>query len=122
MSQDLKEDKIAEVVLDLEELKQNPLNENMLAMFAANLKLMLQDVIGHEIYNIIPSGSRGFSKIRGKKGDIDAFAKTLGREKKYLESWKANGLNNPKTYNSKRLLDRAISGFQKKTGIKWPFS
>lgn len=121
MKEDLREDKVVEIIFDLEKLKLDPLNENMLAMFAANLKLMLQDVIGYEVYNLIPSASSKFSKIKGKKGDVEAFAKTLGREKKYLESWKRYGLDNPKTYKSKRLLDKAITGFQKKTGIKWPF-
>ena len=123
MKTKLQEEHIVEDVLDLEKLKEDPLNENMMVSLAAQLKLALQSVMGYEAYNLFPSPSRSsdFMKVRGKKSDIKALAKTLGREKKYLQSWKSHGLNDPKTYKSKRLLDKAISGFQKKTGIKWPF-
>jgi len=121
MKKKLEEDKVVEFVLDLEEWKHNSLDENMLPMMAAQLKLMLQSVIGFEVHNLIPTTGSAFSKIKGKKSDVEAFAKTLGREKRYIESWKRHGLDDPRTYKSKNLLNKAIDGFQKKTGIKWPF-
>lgn len=109
----LNEGEIVEVIIDLEELKKNDqLNETFLKMMG----FWVENIIKHMFD--IPYISGG---IRGKAGDVKAFAKAVGNEKKYIEIAKQNGLNDPKTYAQKSKLQKAVSAFEKKTGIKWPF-
>ena len=61
------------------------------------------------------------STIKGKPADVKAFARAVGNEKKYIEAAKQYGLNDPKTYRQKSKLKKAVSAFELKTGIKWPF-
>jgi len=105
-----------EIVLDLEELKNQDgaLNEGLLRMAGMTIELILKQMFGFPVFG--PS-----AHVKGKPKDLKAFAKTLGHEKKYLESAKKHGLNNPKTYNTKTSLNKAVKGFEKSTGIKWPF-
>jgi hypothetical protein len=113
----LKEQKMEkEIVLDLEELKiqEEVLNENFLRMAGMTIELILKQMFGIPIFG--PN-----AHVKGKPKDLKAFAKTLGHEKKYLESAKKHGLNDPKTYKSKSSLGNAVKGFEKATGIKWPF-
>ena len=105
-----------EIVLDLEELKNQDeaLNEGLLRMAGMTIELILKQMFGFPVFG--PN-----AHIKGKPKDLQAFAKTLGHEKKYLESAKKHGLNNPQTYKSKSSLDKAEKGIEKSTGIKWPF-
>ena len=105
-----------EIVLDLEELKnqEEVLNENFLRMAGVTIELILKQMFGIPIF-----GPNAY--VKGKPKDLKAFAKTLGHEKRYLESAKKHGLDNPKTYKSKFSLNKAVKGFEKSTGIKWPF-
>lgn len=59
--------------------------------------------------------------IRGTKPQLDNFANVMSKEKRYLQSWKSNGLDSPHTYKNKAKLNSAISQFERATGIKWPF-
>ena len=110
----LNEEEIISIHIDLEELKKNELNESFLAMFGSSVKLILDRMFGGRV------GSPASWSISGRRGDVDSFARTLGREKKYIESSREHGLDNPKTYQNKRKLDKAIQGFEKDTGLKWP--
>jgi hypothetical protein len=105
-----------EIVLDLDELKkeENSLNENLLRMYGVQLELILKQMFGIPIFG--PN-----AVVRGSKKDLESLAKTLGSEKKYLESVKKFGLDNKNTYQSRSKLDRAVKGFEKTTGLKWPF-
>jgi hypothetical protein len=111
----LNEEEIVSIHIDLEELKKNELNESFLAMFGSSIKLILDRMFGGRV------GSPAGWAISGSRGDVNSFAKTLGREKRYLESSKKYGLDNPRTYKDKRKLEQAIKGFEKDTGLKWPF-
>lgn len=104
-----------EFVIDLEELKEKKLNENFSRMFAGQLKLALGHMLGWDTLGAINS------LVKGKSSDIKSLAKALGHEKKYLEAMKKHGLDNPQTFKVKSKLDKAIKGFEKTTGIKWPF-
>ena len=42
-------------------------------------------------------------------------------EKRYMSSWKSNGLDSPITYKNKSKLNSAIAKFERSTGLKWPF-
>lgn len=104
-----------EIIIDLEELKNNQLNEGFHRMFATSIELMLGQMFGHSTLGSLKS------LIKGKPRDIKSFAKTIGTEKKYMDAVKKHGLDNPKTFKIKSRLDKAIRGFEKTTGIKWPF-
>jgi hypothetical protein len=108
------EEQILEI--DLEELKknQNQLNESWLAMYGNVIEMILKEMFGMPIF-----GSSSY--IKGKPQDIRDFAKAVGNEKKYVQMAKEYGLNDPKTYKQRGKLQKAIQGFEKGTGIKWPF-
>ena len=59
--------------------------------------------------------------VKGSRRDVESFAKTLNGEKSYLEAARQYGLDHPTTYKNKSKLETAIKGFEKDTGIKWPF-
>tara|TARA_R100001460_G_scaffold103363_1_gene148483 strand:- start:280 stop:618 length:339 start_codon:yes stop_codon:yes gene_type:complete len=107
-----------EIIIDLEELKkqneEGTLNENLLRIYGVQLELILKQMFGIPIF-----GPNAY--VKGKPKDLKALAAALGSERKYIESAKKFGLNNPKTYKSRSTLERATRGFEKVTGIKWPF-
>tara|TARA_R110000824_G_scaffold160541_6_gene335376 strand:- start:770 stop:1111 length:342 start_codon:yes stop_codon:yes gene_type:complete len=109
----LNEGEIVEVIIDLEELKKNDqLNESFLRMMGFWVENIVKHMFG------VPHIAGG---IRGKSGDVKAFAKAVGNEKRYIETAKQYGLDDAKTYKQKSRLNKATSAFEKKTGIKWPF-
>jgi len=109
----LHEDKIVSVEIDLEELKTNDqLNEVFLRMFGSWVTLLLKGMFGIPIVNM---------NIKGSPADVTKFAAAIGNEKKYIEVAKKHGLDNPQTYKQKSKLNRAVSAFERTTGIKWPF-
>jgi hypothetical protein len=110
----LNEGELVEVHIDLEELKNNKLNESFLTMFGSTIKMLLNSMFG-------PLQPYTNFSIKGTKSDVTAFARALGNEKKYLQSAKKHGLDNPKTLSSKTALTKAIKNFEKETGLKWPF-
>ena len=108
----LREDKLAKIVMDLEELKKKKLDESFLAMF------------GHWVKNIVGRmfGDTGIPvSVKGNPSDVRAFAQAVGGEARYIQTAKDYGLDDPRTYMSKATLERAVHDFETKTGIKWPF-
>ena len=102
------------IVIDLEAAKSGKLDEiNIFAMMGAGIKELLKLMFG--------GGASVPVSVKGSKEDVRSFAKTLGREKKYISAYKKYGLNDPRTYKNKFKLNKSIKDFQKKTGIKWPF-
>ncbi len=59
--------------------------------------------------------------LSGTQPQIDSFMKALNSEKKYMDSYMKNGLNNPKTMSSKYTLTKAVERFETETGLRWPF-
>lgn len=111
--QKLNENEIVEVIIDLEELKKNDqLNESFLRMMGFWVENIMKSMFG------VPFISGG---VQGKASDVKAFARAVGNEKKYVETAKKYGLDNPETYKQKSRLDKAVKAFEGKTGIKWPF-
>ena len=108
--QDLNEDKIVEIVIDLS--PENRLDESWLRMFGFGVKAILNAMFG---------GSQVPVQIKGNRGDVETFARALGKEKKYMDSLSKYGLDNPQTFKNKSKLDRAVKEFTRKTGLKWPF-
>tara|TARA_R110000824_G_scaffold204310_1_gene388989 strand:- start:77 stop:421 length:345 start_codon:yes stop_codon:yes gene_type:complete len=110
----LNEEQLVSIEIDLEELKKNEMNESFLTMFGATIRILMQKM--------------GFGKekripfhLRGKRSDVNAFARTLGREKQYVTVSKKYGLQDPRTYQNKSKLDLAIKNFEAETGLTWPF-
>jgi len=108
----LREDKLTEIVIDLDKLKENRLDESWLAMF------------GHHIQTILGRMFGGISvpvSVKGSPQEVTAFAKAIGNEKKYIDTARKYGLEDPRTYKDKSKLKNATNSFERITGIKWPF-
>ena len=101
------------VIIDLDELKNGKLEEfNVLQALGSGIKLILGQMFG---------GSAIPVTVKGSRGDVKAFAKTLGREKRYMQAYRDYGLNDPRTYKSKFKLNKSVREFERKTKLKWPF-
>jgi hypothetical protein len=59
--------------------------------------------------------------IKGTSAQVGSFMQALKSEKRYMDSYLKNGLNDPKTMNSKYNLNRAVKNFELETGLRWPF-
>ena len=103
-----------EQILDELDLNRQELDESFLVMFGNTVKWLLKS-----IFNSAPPASS--LKIKGSPAQIDAFAKLLSGEKKYMDSFIKYGLDNPATYKSKSILDKAIRDFEAATKLKWIF-
>ena len=113
----LNEDKLYNVVIDFAELRDNQLNESFLAAFGNWVKLILNRTFGQGKGSFLgPS-----VKVRGTRAEVNAFAKALGGEKKYIEAVRKHGLDDPKVTSNKAKLNKAVKAFERTTGIKWPF-
>lgn len=109
----INEDKLNSIVIDLDELKSAHLNEGYFDIFGSWIKILLG-----RMFNI----SFGPDiTVKGSERDVRSFAKTLGREKRYVQAVKDHGLDNPRTYKNRALLDKAVKSFEKITSLKWPF-
>jgi hypothetical protein len=100
------------IKINLQEIKNNKLNESSLESFASLIESLLRRMFNKD--NTLVS-------IKGSKEDVQLFSETLVREKKYLESIREYGINNPKTCESKIMLDDAVKNFQETIGVPWPF-
>jgi hypothetical protein len=99
------------LVIDLEELKKNQLNESFLTMFGGYIKLILGRMFGSLGSPIT---------IRGKQSDLQALSSVLAKEKKYMDSFLKNGLNDRSVVSNRHKLEKAVFSFEKETGMKWP--
>jgi len=105
----INEEKIVPLEIDL-----NPktIDEGYLAALGGQLKLLLKMMFG---------GSLLPTSVRGTQKQVSAFARAIGNEKKYLKTIEKYGLSDKRTLGNRHKLERAIAGFEKETGIKWPF-
>jgi len=108
----LREDKLTKIVIDFKKLRQKRLDESFLAMFGGWVSHILKAMFGGYTLPV---------NIRGTQSEVKSFAKALGGEKSYIEAAKRYGLDHPTTYKNKAKLDGAIKGFEKDTGLIWPF-
>lgn len=102
-------------VIDFNKMRDDKgqLDESWLLTFNAILRWMMP--------KLFMGGSIPVS-IKGSPAEVRSFADVMSKEKRYLKSWKDNGLDNPITYKNKSFLNGAINKFQRVTGLKWPFS
>tara|TARA_R100000664_G_C2754066_1_gene141579 strand:- start:1402 stop:1722 length:321 start_codon:yes stop_codon:yes gene_type:complete len=97
------------IVIDL--TNKNQLDEGWLRMFGFWTKVLLKRMFGDSSVPVT---------IRGSKSDVASFANTISKEKRYMDSYMKYGLDNPRTYKNKSVLDSAVRSFERKTGLKWP--
>jgi hypothetical protein len=108
--QKLKEEEISPIVIDL--TNGDKLDESWLRMLGFGVKSILNSMFG---------GSSVPVSVTGNRSEVTSFAKAIGKEKRYMDSLRRYGLDNPKTFKNKSMLDKATSAFTRKTGLKWPF-
>jgi len=105
--------------LTIDLTKGNELNEfynySYLTMMGAQLKSIMGAMFGSGNQNPFSA------KIIGTPQQIKTFAKVLAAEKRYMDAFNKHGLNSSSTYNSRYTLDRAVSNFERDTGLPWPF-
>ena len=106
----LQEEKLVPVVIDLS-VNQDQINESWLRQFGAGVELLLKNMFGLNNLNFT---------MRGPKSSVVQFAKTLKKEKKYIDALKRAGLMDAESITRKSDLIRSIEKFEKLTGIKWP--
>ena len=106
----MQDQEMTPIVIDF--TKKDQVNESFLKMMGWGIKAIMNRMFGGSVIPVT---------VKGSAGDVNAFSKTLGSEKKYMDNWRRYGLDNPKTYKSKYKLDKASKDFTRKTGIKWPF-
>jgi hypothetical protein len=111
-SRALTEGKLATITIDFNELRKQKLNESFLAMFGGWVEYILGAMF---------SGRSLPLSVKGSRREVESFAKAIGGEKSYLEVVKRYGLDHPTTYKNRAKLDNAIKGFERETGLKWPF-
>ena len=99
------------VIIDF---NQSQISESFIGQFGSFVKLMLRRMFGSE--SLIPSGV-----VKGTPSQISSFENALVANKRYIDSYISNGLNNPATYRSRLTLDSAVRNFERQTNIKWPF-
>ena len=110
----LSEDKINNFVLDLNAANTGQINEGgFLRMFGWGIEKILGHMFGGT--GAVPV------QVRGNPAQIKSFANTLANEKRYMESWRAFGLDDPRTYKNRAVLKTSISKFERLTGLDWPF-
>ena len=113
MTDNLNEDKLEEIVIDFNELRDPELKESFLRAFGFMVKGLLGRMFGNT--------ASVKAKIKGTPGEIKAFAKALGSERDYLATLRDYGLDNPRSIRSKSVLKSRVSAFERKTGVNWPF-
>ena len=101
------------IVIDLDEVKSGKLEEfNVLQRMGSAIKLIMGQMFG---------GSSIPVTVRGSRSDVKSFARTIGRERRYMDAYRKHGLNDPRTYKSKFKLNKSVRDFERKTKLKWPF-
>tara|TARA_R110001606_G_scaffold17252_3_gene67439 strand:- start:566 stop:901 length:336 start_codon:yes stop_codon:yes gene_type:complete len=103
---------IIPIEIDLGAARKGQMNEIWLQLFGTAIQSILGTMFG---------GGSIPVNIKGNKQEISAFAKTLGRDKRYMSSVAKYGLNDPRVYKDKFKLRKAIASFERTTGIKYPF-
>ena len=111
----LNEDKLQPIVIDFAEMRSKELKEfSYYSMMGSWIKMIIDNMFGTSL------SSMGV-KVRGTKREVKTFTSAIAKEKKYIQTARDYGLDNPRTYKSKAKLKKAVTAFEKATGLKWPF-
>ena len=106
------EKEIVPIEIDLGGARRGAVDESFLAMMGGAIEWIMGSMFG---------GTNPPVKVTGTRSEVKSFTKAMGKEKRYVEAAAKYGLNDPRTYKNKYELRKAISGFEKTTGLKWPF-
>jgi len=110
--QNLSEEKLTTIEIDLGASRKKQLDESFLRLFGWAVQKILKRMFGGEEIPV---------SIRGSSSEVKSFARTLDREKRYMDAYLKYGLGNSETYDKKYALDAAVKQFEQTTGLKWPF-
>jgi hypothetical protein len=114
----LNEDIIETIDLDLNAIKSGEIKEfSYLRSMGKQIEIILRMMFGSSGLRGLLGGS---GHVRGTREQIKSFAQALGKEKRYMKSFTKYGLDDPRTMRTRHSLEKAIAGFEKETGIKWP--
>jgi len=107
------------IIIDLEEVKRKFKESH-------NLNEGISDAISWWTSTVLKAtyGSNGIElpfRLAGSRSELSALISALGLERRYMADAQRFGLDNPATYRTRSVLDRAIRDFENKTGIPWPF-
>ena len=91
----------------------NKIDESWLVTFGTLTKQLLKYMFG---------GTSAPAKIRGTPGQVSSFTDALGKEKRYMDSFLRHGLNDERTLRSRSRLLKAVSSFERETGLRWPYT
>ena len=106
------ENELTKVEINLNATNEEKLDESWLRMFGFGIESIMKSMFG---------GSSMPVTVKGTKNQVNSFAKTLGKEKNYLQMYNRYGLDDPRTYRSKYALQGAVKKFERATGLTWPF-
>jgi hypothetical protein len=88
------------------------LNELRYATFGSQMKRILRAMFGGEKVPLT---------VKGSRREVDSFFDALVKEKKYMTSYLAHGLDDPRTLRNRAKLKNSVTKFERETGIIWPF-
>ena len=104
-----------ELNIDLNAVEGGSINElSYLTHLGAKIELMIKLMFGSQ------GLSRLAGRVSGTKRQVNSFLKALKGEKRYANAYIKHGLGDTRTLNNRYRLEKAISAFEKETGIKWP--
>ena len=110
----MEDETLMNIDIDLNVANRKELNEAYLSAFGSQIEHLLKMMFGKSGYPNIPVS------VRGTGRELNAFAKTLARERNYMSAFNRYGLGDKRTFASKHRLSRAVENFEKATGLKWP--
>jgi hypothetical protein len=104
-------------LIDLNEVKK---------MFNNQLNEALADAMSWWTSTLLKAtyGSQGIElpfRLAGSRNELAALISAMGLERRYMADAQRYGLDNPVTYKTKNVLEKAIRDFEGQTGIPWPF-
>ena len=106
------------------ELVKDTLNLNQLNTPLSERAVVYSKFVGqlqHALLGLYRAGMDVPFNLTGSRGQIDAFMKALSGEKRYMDSYVKNGLNDQRTLDTRHKLLSSVKRFEKETGLRWPF-
>ena len=105
-------DELQPIVIDFNEYSKDTLNESFLKMFGFAVKNILKYMFDDAPIPV---------KVKGHPSQGKSFVNALAQEKRFLDSYKQFGLDDPRTLQDKSILTQSVRKFERATGLKWPF-
>jgi len=108
----MEDNSLKSIDIDLNAAQDGELNEGYFTALGGQIELLMKMMFGGR--SAIPVS------IRGTRGQLDSFTKTMAGEKRYMDAFNRYGLGDKRTFASKHRLDSAVANFERATGLKWP--